>query len=71
MPELPEVETVRRGLLGLVGKRILSIELNRADLRFPFPEDMDSIAGRKIIDIERRAKYLSGYIFPFFKKARG
>ncbi|MEE2748070.1 MAG: bifunctional DNA-formamidopyrimidine glycosylase/DNA-(apurinic or apyrimidinic site) lyase [Candidatus Thermoplasmatota archaeon] len=58
MPELPEVETVRRGLLGLVGKRILSIELNRADLRFPFPEDMDSIAGRKIIDIERRAKYL-------------
>jgi formamidopyrimidine-DNA glycosylase len=58
MPELPEVETVRRGLLGLVGKRILSVELNRADLRFPFPSDMDSIAGRKIINIERRAKYL-------------
>ena len=58
MPELPEVETVRRGLLGLVGKRILSVELNRADLRFPFPEDMDSIAGREIIDIDRRAKYL-------------
>ena len=58
MPELPEVETVRRGLLGLVGKEILAIELNRADLRFPFPDDMDSIAGRKIIDIVRRAKYL-------------
>ncbi len=58
MPELPEVETVRRGLLSLVGKRILSIELNRPDLRFPFPEDMDSISGRKILDIERRAKYL-------------
>ena len=58
MPELPEVETVRRGLLGLVGKRILSIELNRSDLRFPFPEDLDSIAGRKILDIDRRAKYL-------------
>ena len=58
MPELPEVETVRRGLLELVGKRILSIELNRSNLRFPFPEDMDSIAGRKIVDIDRRAKYL-------------
>ncbi len=58
MPELPEVETVRRGLLRLVGKRILSVELNRPNLRFPFPDDMDSIAGREILDIERRAKYL-------------
>ncbi|MEE3310260.1 MAG: DNA-formamidopyrimidine glycosylase family protein, partial [Candidatus Thermoplasmatota archaeon] len=58
MPELPEVETVRRGLLTHVGKRILSVELNRPDLRFPFPEDMDSIAGHKILDIDRRAKYL-------------
>ena len=58
MPELPEVETVRRGLLSLVGKQILSIELHRPNLRFPFPEDMDSIAGRKILGIDRRAKYL-------------
>ena len=58
MPELPEVETVRRGLLSLVGKRVLSIEINRPDLRFPFPDDMDLIAGRKIIAIDRRAKYL-------------
>ena len=58
MPELPEVETVRRGLLSLVGKRILSIELNRPNLRFPFPDDMDSIAGRNILGIERRAKYI-------------
>ena len=58
MPELPEVETVRRGLLELVGKEILAVELNRPDLRFPFPDDMDSIAGRKIMDIDRRAKYL-------------
>ena len=58
MPELPEVETVRRGLLELVGKEILAVELNRPDLRFPFHDDMDSIAGRKITDIDRRAKYL-------------
>ena len=58
MPELPEVETVRRGLLSLIGKRILSVELNRPNLRFPFPDDMYSIAGRKILDVERRAKYI-------------
>lgn len=58
MPELPEVETVRRGLLGLIGKEILAVELNRTNLRFPFPEDMDSIAGRKILSVDRRAKYL-------------
>ena len=58
MPELPEVETVRRGLLGLVGKRILSIELRRPNLRFPFPDDMESVSGRKVKAIERRAKYL-------------
>ena len=58
MPELPEVETVRRGLLTHVGKCILSVELNRPDLRFPFPEDMDSMAGHKILGIDRRAKYL-------------
>ena len=58
MPELPEVETVRRGLLPLVGKRILSLELNRSNLRFPFPEDMDSISGLKIEGIDRRAKYI-------------
>ena len=58
MPELPEVETVRRGLLPLVGKRILSLELTRPNLRFPFPLDMDSISGRKIEGIDRRAKYI-------------
>ena len=58
MPELPEVETVRRGLLELVGKEILAVELNRPDLRFPFPDDMDSIAGRKVMGVDRRAKYL-------------
>jgi formamidopyrimidine-DNA glycosylase len=58
MPELPEVETVRRGLLPLIGLRILRLILNRNDLRFPFPTDFDSIEGRRIIAIERRAKYL-------------
>ncbi|MEL6686656.1 MAG: DNA-formamidopyrimidine glycosylase family protein, partial [Pseudomonadota bacterium] len=40
MPELPEVETVRRGLAPVLeGRRITRVQLNRPDLRFPFPGD--------------------------------
>ncbi len=60
MPELPEVETVRRGLENhLIGRRILSVQLKRKDLRFPFPNDFQSnLEGQKIVQIGRRAKYL-------------
>lgn len=60
MPELPEVETVRRGLEPVVtGAKIISVTLNRRDLRFPFPEAFsERLIGRKIIEIGRRAKYL-------------
>lgn len=60
MPELPEVETVRRGLAPIMeGSRIEAVTLNRADLRFPFPDDMVArLAGRRIESLGRRAKYL-------------
>tara|TARA_B100001142_G_scaffold189750_1_gene188887 strand:+ start:4093 stop:4986 length:894 start_codon:yes stop_codon:yes gene_type:complete len=60
MPELPEVETVRRGLESHLKNRvIIDVELRRGDLRFPFPDDFERIlSGKKIIKIERRAKYL-------------
>ena len=60
MPELPEVETVRRGLAAaLVGKTILDVDLRRGDLRFPFePGFAETLAGRAIRAVERRAKYL-------------
>lgn len=60
MPELPEVETVRRGLAPtLVGARILRVELRRPDLRFPFPKNFaKSLQGRCITSLNRRAKYL-------------
>ncbi len=60
MPELPEVETVRRGLAAaLVGKRFLRVETRRADLRHPFPEGFaERLAGRRIEALTRRAKYL-------------
>ncbi len=60
MPELPEVETVRRGLEPtLVGARILRVELRRGDLRFPFPQNFaENLTGRRIESLNRRAKYL-------------
>ena len=60
MPELPEVETVRRGLSNSwIGRSIDGVELRRDSLRFPFPKNMDKrLTGRKIVEINRRAKYL-------------
>ena len=60
MPELPEVETVRRGLAPVMeGRRILSAELRRADLRWPFPERMaERLAGARVDVLGRRSKYL-------------
>ncbi|MGO8737500.1 bifunctional DNA-formamidopyrimidine glycosylase/DNA-(apurinic or apyrimidinic site) lyase [Rhodoblastus sp.] len=60
MPELPEVETVRRGLAPtLVGARIARIETRRPDLRLPFPRNFaKNLQGRRIDALNRRAKYL-------------
>jgi len=60
MPELPEVETVRRGLAPTMeGALVDAVELRRADLRFPFSEGFGpDLAGRKILSLGRRAKYL-------------
>jgi formamidopyrimidine-DNA glycosylase len=60
MPELPEVETVRRGLSPvMLGARIDEVVLRRADIRFPFPAGFATrLRGRRIVDVNRRAKYL-------------
>jgi formamidopyrimidine-DNA glycosylase len=60
MPELPEVETVRRGLAPtFVGGRIARAEARRPDLRFPLPERfVGRLTGRRVEDLRRRAKYL-------------
>ena len=64
MPELPEVETVRRGLQPVMeGARIVSVETRRPDLRFPFPPDFSKrLSGKKIVSLGRRAKYLTAEI---------
>lgn len=60
MPELPEVETVRRGLAqAMTGATFTSIDQRRADLRFPFPERFaERLSGRRVEEVARRAKYL-------------
>ena len=60
MPELPEVETVRRGLLSsLEGHRITHVLARRPDLRFPLPDHFtDRLSGARIDHLRRRAKYL-------------
>lgn len=64
MPELPEVETVRRGLApALVGRRIRRARTKRADLRFPFPPRFAArLSGRRVDALERRAKYLLAHL---------
>ncbi|AWI59813.1 bifunctional DNA-formamidopyrimidine glycosylase/DNA-(apurinic or apyrimidinic site) lyase [Sinorhizobium fredii] len=60
MPELPEVETVKRGLAPTMeGALLVRAELRRPDLRFPFPENFAAaVSGRRILALSRRAKYL-------------
>ena len=60
MPELPEVETVRRGLAArLAGRRITHVTVRRPDLRRPLPPDMgQALTGRTLQGFGRRGKYL-------------
>lgn len=60
MPELPEVETVRRGLApAMEGRVIERVEARRPDLRFPLPEGFaERLTGRRVEGLGRRAKYL-------------
>lgn len=60
MPELPEVETVRRGLAPVMeGAVIAQADVNRPDLRWPFPPDMAvRLTGRRVLGLRRRSKYI-------------
>ncbi|HEX3098613.1 MAG TPA: bifunctional DNA-formamidopyrimidine glycosylase/DNA-(apurinic or apyrimidinic site) lyase [Usitatibacter sp.] len=60
MPELPEVETTRQGLLPqLVGRRIRGAVVRNARLRWPVPADLsERLAGEEVMDVRRRGKYL-------------
>lgn len=60
MPELPEVETVRRGLAPVLeGRRIVAAQVNRPDLRWPLPDGMaDRLTGARVEGLRRRSKYI-------------
>lgn len=60
MPELPEVETVRRGLLPAMEGRVITRALvNRPDLRWPFPPRMaERLTGARVLALRRRSKYI-------------
>ncbi len=60
MPELPEVETVRRGLLPVLeGHRIARAQVNRPDLRWPLPEHLaERLTGKTVTTLRRRSKYI-------------
>jgi formamidopyrimidine-DNA glycosylase len=60
MPELPEVETTRRGIAPhLIGRKIIGVTLRRSDLRWPIPREITEVLpGQRIEAVERRAKYL-------------
>ncbi|MBD3785504.1 MAG: bifunctional DNA-formamidopyrimidine glycosylase/DNA-(apurinic or apyrimidinic site) lyase [Sphingomonadales bacterium] len=60
MPELPEVETVRRGLVpAMEGRLIARAQANRPDLRWPLPEGMaERLTGARVVQLRRRSKYI-------------
>lgn len=60
MPELPEVETTRRGIAPLlIGRRLAGAEVRRASLRLPLDPRLGAkVAGRRVLAVERRAKYI-------------
>jgi formamidopyrimidine-DNA glycosylase len=62
LPELPEVETVRRGLEPVLAGRVIErAEVRRPDLRWPFPPRLaERLAGRQVTALRRRSKYLLG-----------
>ena len=66
MPELPEVETVRRGLEAkLAGRVVARVRRRRADLRAPMPRDLKArLEGRRLERIDRRGKYLLFHFEP-------
>lgn len=59
MPELPEVETIKSGLArNIIGKKVKAVQNSGKNLRLPFPKNLQDLVDQKIVDVERRARYL-------------
>ena len=77
MPELPEVETTKRGIRShIINSEIKNLTVRQKQLRWPIPENLsEQIIGYEIKDVKRRGKYLlfqfecEGYCHPYFYNA--
>ncbi|EED36594.1 formamidopyrimidine-DNA glycosylase [Luminiphilus syltensis NOR5-1B] len=59
MPELPEVETTRRGIAPhVIGQSVVAVDVRDSRLRWPVPDDLDRLVGGRFTAVRRRAKYL-------------
>lgn len=64
MPELPEVETTKNSLTPLLGQQLTAVQVFQPKLRWPMPDDLNSLVGYQLHTIERRAKYLIVTLLP-------
>ena len=58
MPELPEVETTKTSLLPLIQQEVRAVEVRESRLRWPIPADMQKLQGQKLLQLNRRSKYI-------------
>lgn len=58
MPELPEIETIKKGIANNIGAKIISIEVNRLDIIKLWEYELDILYGKRLTDVGRRGKYL-------------
>lgn len=58
MPELPEVETTKTSLQPLIGKTVQHVQVYQPRLRWPMPDDMQQLVGKKLSALSRRSKYI-------------
>ncbi|WP_367111353.1 bifunctional DNA-formamidopyrimidine glycosylase/DNA-(apurinic or apyrimidinic site) lyase [uncultured Psychrobacter sp.] len=66
MPELPEVETTKTSLAPLLGQKLTEVKVFQPKLRWPIPDDLESLLGYTLQNVERRAKYLILTFVPGF-----
>lgn len=58
MPELPEVETTKTSLLPLLMQKVLHVDVRQSRLRWPIPENINTLQGQRLIKLTRRSKYI-------------
>lgn len=58
MPELPEVETTKTSLTPLIDQTVQSVQVYQSSLRWPIPDDIQKLQGQKLLNLERRSKYI-------------